>query len=139
STTPAYATSASPCIHAATVISPDIPRLALFCTFTYSSAPSNLNALLSTPLIQVGPPDPLSAPLFPFPEESAATLVLPSSNFQYPTSPCAWAQQSPSSSNTMAQNIVAQVSNLLYRSASSLRPRSPRPNGNGNICINPVR
>src|SRR5215475_3517538 len=54
-------------------------------TVTLSLMPSKDNALPIFPAVQTG--RPTKAPLFPFPEESAAVVPFPSSNFQWATRP----------------------------------------------------
>jgi hypothetical protein len=49
-------------------------------TITLSSVPSKYNALPTFPAVQRGPF--VNVPVFPFPEESAVVVPVPSSNFQ---------------------------------------------------------
>jgi hypothetical protein len=54
-------------------------------TVTLSLMPSKDNALPTFPAVQTGPLT--KVPLFPLPEASEAVVPLPSSNFQWATSP----------------------------------------------------
>lgn len=58
----------------------ELVRLREFESITVTLLPSKYNALPAIPLVHAGPF--ANVPVLPFPEESAAVVPVPSSNFQ---------------------------------------------------------